>query len=126
MDKVIKNTYIKFGVLTCLQQTQVYQLYAVYNGLDVLNTPQQYAASKAATPGYVLFNLGAGGDLQTSKGHTFAKLYFIVNNLFNTTYMDYMNRFKYYAVNPVTNRVGVFNMGRNISIKLIIPINIKG
>jgi iron complex outermembrane receptor protein len=78
-----------------------------------------------ATKGYAIFNLGAGGDLQTSKGHTFAKLYFVVNNLLNTTYMDYMSRFKYYAANLQTGRVGVFNMGRNISIKVIIPIDIK-
>ena len=126
MDKVIKNSYIKFGLQTCFQQDKVYQLYAIYNGLDQVNTPQQYQASKMATPGYTLFNLGAGGDLQTSKGKTFAKLYFAVNNLFNTTYMDYMNRFKYYAVNQLTGRVGVFNMGRNFSIKVIIPINIRG
>ena len=124
MDKVIKNTYIKFGVLACMQQNQVYQQYAIYNALD--NSDPAYQASKAATPGYFLLNLGAGGDLQTSKGHTFAKLYFVVNNLLNTTYMDYMSRFKYLPVNPVSGRVGVFNMGRNISIKVIIPINIKG
>jgi len=89
-----------------------------------VSTPFEYAASRSATPGYVLFNLGWGGDLQAN-GHTYAKLYFIVNNLFNTTYMDYMNRYKYYPVNYSTDRVGVFNMGRNISIKLIIPLDIK-
>jgi iron complex outermembrane recepter protein len=49
----------------------------------------------------------------------------ICNNLLNTGYMDYMSRFKYYPVNPATDRVGVFNMGRNLSIKMIIPIDIK-
>jgi iron complex outermembrane recepter protein len=39
--------------------------------------------------------------------------------------MDYMSRFKYYPVNYNTDRVGVFNMGRNLSIKLIIPIDMK-
>ncbi len=39
--------------------------------------------------------------------------------------MDYMNRFKYYPVNYTTDRVGVFNMGRNVSIKLDIPIYFK-
>jgi len=45
--------------------------------------------------------------------------------LLNTGYMDYMSRFKYYPYNPATNRVGVFNMGRNLSVKLIIPFNVK-
>jgi iron complex outermembrane receptor protein len=124
MSKVIRNSYIKFGVQGYAEQKKVYQEYAIYNGLS--NSDPAFQASKAATPGYVLLNLGAGGDLVSSKGVVFAKLYFIVNNLLNTTYMDYMSRFKYYPVNPVTNRVGVFNMGRNISIKVIIPINIKG
>jgi len=29
------------------------------------------------------------------------------------------------AENPVTGRVGVFNMGRNISVKLVIPFTIR-
>jgi iron complex outermembrane receptor protein len=124
MGKVIKNTYIKFGVAGYAEQRNVYLQDAIYTGLSTASTPFEYAASRSATPGYVLFNLGWGGDLQ-SNGHTFAKLYFIVNNLFNTTYMDYMSRYKYYPVNYSTDRVGVFNMGRNISIKLIIPIDIK-
>lgn len=123
MSKVIKNSYIKFGILACMQQDKIYQESAVYNNLGTASP--EYIASKSATPGYVLFNLGAGGDLQTSKGHTFAKLYLIVNNLLNTTYMDYMSRYKYLPVNPISGRVGVFNMGRNVSIKLIIPIDIK-
>jgi iron complex outermembrane receptor protein len=70
-----------------------------------------------------LLNAGVGGDL-LSKGKTFCKVYFIVNNLLDTPYMDYMSRFKYYPVNLVTDRVGVFNMGRNFSFKLIIPLDI--
>lgn len=122
MDKVIKNSFIKIGVSGYAQQNKVYQEYAIYNGLS--NTDPEAQASKAATKGYALLNLAWGGDLQ-SKGRTFAKLYFVVNNLLNTTYMDYMSRFKYYPVNQVTNRVGVFNMGRNISIKLVIPLDIR-
>ena len=76
----------------------------------------------SATKGYVLFNAGFGGDIM-SRGHEVFQLYVVCNNIFNTTYMDYMSRFKYYPVNPVTDRVGVFNMGRNLSVKLIIPLN---
>jgi iron complex outermembrane receptor protein len=125
MDKGIKNSYIKFGLLSCMEQKQVYLQYSIYNGLSTAETPQQYAASTTATAGYTLFSLGAGGDLQTRKGHTFAKFYLAVNNLANTTYMDYMSRFKYYPVNNLTGRVGVFNMGRNVSIKLDIPLDFK-
>ena len=37
--------------------------------------------------------------------------------------MDYMSRFKYLPVNYTTDRVGVFDMGRNLSVKVIIPID---
>lgn len=125
MDKVVKNAYVKVGMLSCFEQADVYQQYAIYNGLSTALTPQEYAASKAATPGYTLFNAGAGGDFVSRGGRVFAKLYITVNNLLNTTYMDYMNRFKYYPVNPETGRVGVFNMGRNISFKVLIPLDIR-
>jgi iron complex outermembrane receptor protein len=125
MDKVIKRTYIKIGFIYCFQQNQVYQQYAVYNGYTASSTPFEYAASKAATPGYFLLNLGAGGDILSRKGHTIVRLFVAVNNVANTTYMDYMSRFKYYPVNYATDRVGVFNMGRNVSIKLDIPLDFK-
>jgi iron complex outermembrane receptor protein len=121
IGKGIQNGYVKIGMLDCFQQSNVYQQYAIYTGLNTAQTPFEYAASKAATSGYMLFNAGIGGDLQ-SKGHTFCKIYITVNNLFDTPYMDYMSRFKYYPVNYTTKRVGVFNMGRNVSLKILIPL----
>jgi len=32
---------------------------------------------------------------------------------------------KYAPENPATGRVGVYNVGRNFSVKLIVPIDIK-
>ncbi len=126
MDKAVKRTYVKIGFQYCFQQNKVYQQYDVYNGITQgALTPEQITASTSATKGYFLLNLGAGGDIQTHKGHTVARLFLAVNNVLNTTYMDYMNRFKYAPVNPLTGRVGVFNMGRNVSIKLDIPLDFK-
>lgn len=126
MDKVVKRTYVKIGFLYCFQQNKIYQQYDVYNGITQgALSPQQIAASNAATPGYFLLNLGAGADVQTHKGRTIARVFLAVNNVLNTTYMDYMSRFKYAPVNQLTGRVGVFNMGRNVSIKLDIPLDFK-
>jgi len=125
VGKSIKNAYIKAGMLDCFQQNKIYEQYAIYNGYSQSGTPFEYAASKKATEGYVLFNAGMGGDITNSTGQIIFKLYFVCNNMFNTVYMDYMSRFKYYPVNYSTGRVGVYNMGRNFSIKLIIPINFK-
>jgi iron complex outermembrane receptor protein len=118
----IKNVYLKFGLLDCFEQKDIYRQFAIYNGLNTALTPYEYAASTTATKGYVLFNAGAGGDI-LSKGKTICQLYIICNNLFNTPYIDYMSRFKYDPVNYTTGRVGVFNMGRNLSLKIIVPLD---
>ena len=125
MDKVVRRSYVKIGFQYSFEQKKIYQQYAIYSGLDTQLTPYEYAASKAATPGYFLLNLGAGGDIVAHNGRVIASLYLAVNNVLNTTYMDYMSRFKYLPVNLSSGRVGVFNMGRNVSIKLSIPLDFK-
>ncbi len=82
-----------------------------------------YAAeqTETATPGYTLFNLSAGSDL-TVRGKKVASLFMEVSNLTNKAYQHHLSRLKYADVNPVTGRRGVFNMGRNIIVKLQIPI----
>jgi iron complex outermembrane receptor protein len=120
----IKNAYVKVGILNCFQQNNIYQQYAVFNGLTNQSNPVEYAASKAAAAGYTLLNAGIGGDIQ-GHGHTICKVYIVCNNLLDTPYMDYMSRFKYFPVNNVNGKVGVYNMGRNVSFKLIIPFDFK-
>lgn len=118
----MKNAYFKIGMLSAFQQNNIYRQFAIYNGLNTALTPYEYAAASSATKGYVLFSAGAGGSI-VSKGKTVCQVYLICNNLFNTAYIDYMSRFKYDPVNYTTGRVGVFNMGRNLSIKMIVPLN---
>ncbi|MGE0637831.1 MAG: TonB-dependent receptor [Bacteroidia bacterium] len=74
---------------------------------------------------YYLINAGAGTDVVSKKGNTLFSLYFSVNNLLNTAYQNHLSRIRYAAENAATGRVGVFNMGRNFSIKLVIPLSIK-
>ena len=118
----IRNAYLKAGVQDCFQQDHIYAQYAIYNGLNTALTPFEYRASTTATKGYVLFNAGVGGDI-VSHGRTSCSVYITCTNLFDTPYMDYMSRFKYYPVNNTTGRVGVFNMGRNISFKVVVPLD---
>ena len=125
IGNAIRNGYIKVGMLSCFEQDKVYQQFAIYNGLTSAATPYEYAASKAATAGYTLLNAGIGGNLVNYKGQTYARIFINVNNVLNTTYMDYMSRFKYLPVNNTTDRVGVFNMGRNVSVKVLIPLDLS-
>ena len=68
---------------------------------------------------------GAGADVVSKKGNTVFSLYFSANNLLNTAYQNHLSRIRYAPENIATGRVGVFNMGRNFSIKLVIPLGIK-
>lgn len=122
----ISDAYMRFGVINVAQQSDVYREAAIYTALSSSSTPFEYAASQNAQAGYTLLNAGLGGHILKHNGKEACELYVICNNLLNTGYMDYMSRFKYYPVNPLTDRVGVFNMGRNLSVKLIIPIDFSG
>jgi iron complex outermembrane receptor protein len=73
------------------------------------------------TNGYVLLNAGIGTELVSAKGNVWASINFAVNNITDKMYQDHLNRLKYTDVNLVTGRQGVFNMGRNFSLKLNLP-----
>ena len=80
--------------------------------------------TETSTPGYVLLNAGVGTDFVTSKGTTWANLHLSVNNITDKAYQDHLSRLKYTDVNVMTGRQGVFNMGRNFSVKLNVPFSL--
>ena len=77
--------------------------------------------TETKTPGYSLFNMGIGTDIK-SRNKTLATILIGANNITNVAYQNHLSRLKYAPENPVTGRVGVYNMGRNFSIKLNVPI----
>jgi len=80
--------------------------------------------TETPTPSYSLWNAGLGTDIVTPKGATLFSFYFTVNNIFDVAYQNHLSRLKYGPVNPATGRVGVFNMGRNFSFRIVIPITL--
>ncbi|PWS29174.1 TonB-dependent receptor [Pedobacter yonginense] len=77
------------------------------------------------TKGYSLFNIGIGSTLKTKNGKVLFDVLAQVDNIFNTAYQSNLNRlkyFEYYSESP-NGRSGIYNMGRNISVKIIVPIN---
>lgn len=78
--------------------------------------------TETATKGYSLLNAGFGGDFM-NKGKTLFSIYLAANNLTDEDYQNHLSRLKYTAVNNATGRAGVFNMGRNFSVKLNIPLS---
>ena len=72
-----------------------------------------YAAggTETATPAYLLLGASAGTDI-VIKGKTRLSLYIIGSNLTDQAYMPHLSHLKY---------IGIANMGRNISFKLVVP-----
>jgi len=76
------------------------------------------------TPGYWLIGAHASVDI-IKNNQTLFTLNITGENLGNIAYQNSLSRFKYLAINNVTGRQGVFDMGRNIGIKINIPLNFK-
>ena len=70
-------------------------------------------------------NAGLGGSIGNTKGKEFCKVFVVVDNLLDQAYQSHLSRLKYAPGNPATGRQGVFNMGRNMSLKVLVPMNFK-
>lgn len=105
------STFIKFGLQYYAPQNRAFLAY---------NT-------ETKTPGYTLLDAGFGTDIVNKKNLTLFSISVMVNNLTDVAYQSNMSRLKYFESYPNNNtgRSGIYNMGRNISFKLVIPINIK-
>lgn len=99
------NLYLKFAVDCNLRQNHFYAAYG----------------TETATPSYTLFNVYAGTDIK-SRGKRILSLYLSGENIFDRAYQSHLSRLKYLDRNMLTGRVGVYNMGRNFSVKVVVPI----
>ncbi|HEY2721233.1 MAG TPA: TonB-dependent receptor [Chitinophagaceae bacterium] len=89
--------------------------------------------TETPTPGYVLFNAGIGGTITTKTGKPMFSVYVMGNNLFDKAYQDHLSRLKYftwqtasgYQVPAPNGGYGIYNMGRNVSLKIDVPLEIK-
>jgi iron complex outermembrane receptor protein len=107
-QKYLRNSYLKLELDNVSAQNRVFTAY---------NT-------ETATPGYTLLNFGVGSDF-IHDGKTVFSVYIGINNITDVSYQSHLSRLKYTDINPVTGRMGVFNMGRNFSIKLNMPLSFK-
>ncbi|HTR29718.1 MAG TPA: TonB-dependent receptor [Puia sp.] len=76
--------------------------------------------TETPTPAYTLFNVSAHTDLRYDKNRTM-QVQLQVNNLFNTAYQSHLSRlqyFEYYTASP-NGHLGIFEMGRNVCVKMI-------
>lgn len=102
--KTVKNLYAKFEMDNVFTQNKFFSGYS----------------TETATKGYMLLNAGVGADIFSNKKRL-ASVIISVNNITDKAYQSHLSRLKYLEENPAAGRVGVFNMGRNITARLIFP-----
>ena len=105
--KGLRNFYVKAGMERYFKQDKPFFAYD----------------TETATPGYTLLNAGIGTDILNKKEKTIFSIHFAGINLTDAAYQHHLSRLKYAGRNMATGRMGVFNPGRNFSLKLNIPLD---
>jgi iron complex outermembrane recepter protein len=79
--------------------------------------------TETSTPGYTLINAGIGAGFTNKENKNIFNIYLLANNIFDVVYQDHLSRLKYFEPYPNSPGPyhGIYNMGRNISIKLDFP-----
>lgn len=106
--KTLRNGYIEFGLEHDFTQNKFYSAFG----------------TETRTPAYTLLHAGIGTDIYWNNKKRFS-LWIQANNLADVAYQSHLSRLKYTGMNYATGREGVYNMGRNFSFKLQIPIDSK-
>lgn len=99
-------------------------------GFDHYSAQDRFFAAygtETYTAGYNLLSAGFGANLVNSAGNTVLKLFVEGTNLANVNYQSNMSRLKYFDNPNVPAGVqpGIFNMGRNISVKVVVPFDLS-
>ncbi|MGN1376514.1 MAG: TonB-dependent receptor plug domain-containing protein [Prevotella sp.] len=98
---LLLRTNVGISMECCMRQNKYY-------GFDDTET---------ATGGYSVFNISMSTDVHVF-GHNCVNLSVVCKNVFDKAYQSHLSRLKY------TDGPGVFAMGRNICVKLSMPIDI--
>jgi iron complex outermembrane receptor protein len=104
--KLLRNGYFKIELDRAASQKKI------FTGFD----------TETITPSYALIHVGLGGNIDF-KNKTLFSFALSVNNLTDVAYQSHLSRLKYTALNVLSGRSGVFNMGRSINLKLNIPFH---
>lgn len=110
LDHIFDNAFVSISIDHHCRQSHYYQ-----------GSADPAEATETATPAYTLLNASIGTDILLRGKRKLCEIYVIGENLLNTAYQDHLSRLKYADENPVTHRRGIYNPGRNITIKLLFP-----
>jgi len=104
-------------------------LYA-FGGFDHYSAQNRFFSAygtETYTAGYNLLSAGIGGNVVNAKGNKVLEIFIEGTNLANVNYQSNMSRLKYFdnPTVPAGVQPGIFNMGRNISFKVVIPFDLS-
>ncbi len=105
LGKNVSNCYIKVELDNTFKQSKAFTAFD----------------TETATAAYTLLHVGLGADIN-ARGKTLFSINFSINNIGDVAYQNHLSRLKYAAENMATGRLGVFNMGRNFSMKINMPL----
>ncbi len=96
----------------------------VYVGIENAFAQTRYDADfETPTSGYTLLNAGIGTTLMLKNQPL--RLSVSANNLLNKAYYDALSRYKPGRLDQTDPTLGVYNMGRNITFGVYIPLQLK-
>ncbi len=106
VGKTFTNAYVKFGFDYYFEQDKFFKAYNTETG----------------TPAYALLSAGLGSNIRAFGRADCLSLFISAENLADAAYQSHLSRLKYAPENPATGRTGVYNMGRNISVKIVFSL----
>lgn len=81
--------------------------------------------TETPTSGYGLLNFGMGAEIFSRSNKSLFSVHFQITNLMDIAYQNHLSRLKYAPENPLTHRTGIYNPGRNFSLKLEVPVHFR-
>lgn len=98
-------------------------------GLRVVAAQDRFFSAygtETRTPGYTLVDAGAGADFKDGQGRTVLTVLLAGTNLADRAFQSNMDRLKYFGeYQQATGRTGIYGMGRNIMLRLVVPFNLR-
>jgi iron complex outermembrane recepter protein len=113
---------------TMIRKTKHFSSFFFKIGMDYYAAQNRiYSANntETPTPGYLLFSAGTGADILNRKGKVILSINILADNITDVAYQSHLSRLKYFEQYPdnQTGKRGIYNMGRNVSFKVNLPLN---
>lgn len=106
LPRISSSVYLKISLDYYFAQNNIYSAYDM----------------ETTTPSYYLLHAGLGAKLNAGKRKDVFDLIFNIDNITDVAYQNHLSRLKYAPANLLTGRTGIFNQGRNFSLKLIVNL----